>query len=165
MVRDAATRNVIDGSPYCRCLRPRSAAGIAHYITGATMPRQYSFVSNYLHGRFTKKPGRSCPVSGCGPRLGGGGHQERLGIVMLLEVVAFPAAIDDHKVGHSFERRQDAVPYIATDVDALPRLRDEGERLARLSVKIRRHDDKERVRRQRKEGLAAERMSFDEGQR
>src|SRR5690606_21750301 len=79
-----------------------------------------------------------------GRRLSLSGNQERLPVEMLLEVHTLAAAVHHREIRDAVERRQDAVPDIAADIDPLAGRRAEGDRLARPIFRPLRHDDEER---------------------
>src|SRR5690606_25186945 len=84
--------------------------------------------------------------------------------MVFFKIVALTAAVDDEEIGNGLERRQDAVPAVACDVDALVGGRAEGTRGSGGAAFVGGDDGQERAPRQRKEGLAAKRMPFHHGE-
>ena len=78
------------------------------------------------------------------------------------EVVAVADPVDHCEQSRRFERREYPVPGAAVEIDRLPGRGEEGQRIARRPARIRRDDRQKGTQAHRHEGLAAERVPFDQ---
>lgn len=81
---------------------------------------------------------------------------------MLVEIGTGPYPVDHGEKARCGKGRQYAVPCAAQEVYALTRPGQKGVHLPRPVAKILGHDDEERVRAHRQEGLASERMALEQ---